>query len=125
MNNKEIVTKLNELLSYSEIYDGMLDGEKYKNNTVHFSHYFEKRQTHVSFRLGLEYADLYRDIFWCIFNNGNIKDNYSIGDIENKFNLFSLASKVIKGEITSRRFDKFFNELNMASTTKFFVFHKI
>ena len=67
MKKTEVIEKLNELISYAEIYEGCVDLKRSPDSCVHFSHYFERTNKHYSFHLSKDYADSYHNTFWQIY----------------------------------------------------------
>lgn len=125
MKDSEIIAKLNELLSCAETCSGQLSFGDKKRCAVNFSHYVEEIKDYIVFRIGEEQSQLYSEVFWSIYNKGNIKDNYAIKAVENKLHTFLFELKIKGSPATDRDFSKFFNRLNTAKKEKMTVFHQI
>ena len=125
MKDAEIVAKLNELLSHSETSTGGFSFNDAKPCVVKFSHRVEEIQEYISFRILEEHANLYLETFRAIFNKGELKNKYTIKNVESEFHsyLFELKIKNISANLSN--FVKFFNKLNMAPKTKVLVLHPI
>lgn len=125
MNDTEIISKLNELLSYAEIYSSTISPDDSKRCVVHFSRYVEEIKDMVTFRIIDEHSSLYRELFWSIFNKGNIKDNYALKTFSNKLHVFMFELKIKSAVIDERNFGRFFNRLNTSPKEHVEVFHQI
>lgn len=123
MNAKEIVEKINLLLSYSEIIEnGWLDRGK---GTLNYSKYFEDLEKSYNIYIGIEHIELYRELLFEIFKKGDIKDNYTIKTVAERFNAFLIETKVRSGALTEPKFQKYLQNLINAEKKKILVFHKI
>ena len=122
MKKNEVIEKLNELISYAEIYEGCVDLNRYPDSCVHFSHYFERTNKHYSFHLSKDYADSYHNTFWQIYSSGSIEEKFSIDYVADKLHHFMIRLKVMNESITVKNFDKFYNKLNMAKVDRQYVF---
>ena len=124
MTKIEIIEKLNELLSYAELYEGMVDRKRSQGSCAHFSKFVKRQNKHYAFRLSIEYANLYVKVFHSIYGSGSIKDKFSIDYVSNKFHDYLFKLKVSDKCVTIRNYDKFYNSLNMAKIDNISVFCK-
>lgn len=125
MSDTEIISKLNELLSYAETCLSNISFDDEKRCVVHFSHYVEELKDMITFRIVEEHSVIYREIFQSIFDKGNIKDNYTLKTFSNKLNIFLLELKIKNIAADERNFSRFFNRLNTAKKEKMTIFHQI
>ena len=122
MTKTEIIEKLNELLSYAELYEGAIDRNRSQGSCAHFSKFVKRLHTYYTFRLSVEHSRLYSDIFWSIYRSGSLQEKYSIKFVEKKFHDFLIKHKVENSVITTKIYDKFYNVLNMAKIESLSVF---
>lgn len=125
MNDTEIISKLNELLSYAETCTSNSSFDDSKQCIVHFSHYVEEIKDRVTFRIIDEHSVLYRELFWSIFKKGNIKDNYALKTFSNELHKFLFKLKFKNSVVDESNFGRFFNRLNTAKKEHIEVFHQI
>ena len=122
MIKTEIIENLNELLSCVELYEGIIDRNCSKVSCVHFSKIFNWNSKRYTFRLSIDYANLYTTVFHSIYSLGTIEDKFSIDYVADKFHDYLFKLKVSNKCVTIRNYDKFYNSLNMAKIEKISVF---
>lgn len=124
MKNSELLTKINELLSYAETKIGSAVFETKQDNVVCFSKHI-KNVGVVAFRISSKHDRLYRECLLEIFNRGTLKDDYIFKTIKDKFDGFLVNAKVKGEEVSDKQCQRFIQRLLNAKKVAYKVFHKI
>ena len=125
MKDNEIIALVNELLSYAEIYEGMLDLNLPKPNAAHFSHYVENENKHYSFRIDLKYIDEYKKLLNGIYSKKSIKERYTMESIDKALHTFLFDNKFANKNVSEAIYQRFIQSLINKEHKKITFFHMV
>ena len=125
MKDNEIIALVNELLSYAEIYEGMLDLNLPKPNAAHFSHYVENENKHYSFRIDLKYIDEYKKLLNGIYSKISIKERYTMESIDKALHTFLFDNKFANKNVSEAIYQRFIQSLINKEHKKITFFHMV
>lgn len=125
MKDNEIIELINELLSYAEIYEGMLNPSYLKTNVVHFSRYEEKENKHYSFRIDFKHLEAYKKLLNGIYTKGNIKKHYTIKSIDDALHNFLFENKMANKNVSEKEYQRFIQSLIIKKQKKITYFHMV